>query len=337
MLIEAWAGVPGAAGAPQPDAGPASTPELMPQRVPCRFITALTRGGPSGMPRPIEVHAHDPQRYLGDMLAWVHQALASERDLLVALFGAQQEPPQQQRQSEPGPDTAEQQAEPPSAALGSTTALLDRIFESICRPLKARPLRAQQPTGWLLPTCQLLPQPAHSPPRSRKPWQPVPCWQRVRQGAWAAAPPWTRGAPANARLARAGPHRAGPAEPAAAGGRLSGGPPAGLLRGHAGAPGGAHRAAQRHAAGLPRPGRARLHGAAARTRGQAVQAAATAPRRPGGAPGGKSCLGHRPRITALCVQAHGQALLRAASRGCQHVSCQSLPPTVLCMCPHCSA
>ena len=28
-----------------------------------RFISALTRGGPGGMPKPIEVHAHDPQRY----------------------------------------------------------------------------------------------------------------------------------------------------------------------------------------------------------------------------------------------------------------------------------
>ena len=39
------------------------------------------------MPRPIEMHAHDPRRYLGDMLAWVHQSLASERELLTALFG----------------------------------------------------------------------------------------------------------------------------------------------------------------------------------------------------------------------------------------------------------
>ena len=38
-----------------------------------RFVTALTRGGPGGLPRPIEVQAHDPRRYIGDMLAWVHQ------------------------------------------------------------------------------------------------------------------------------------------------------------------------------------------------------------------------------------------------------------------------
>ncbi len=25
------------------------------------------------MPRPIEMHAHDPRRFVSDMLAWVHQ------------------------------------------------------------------------------------------------------------------------------------------------------------------------------------------------------------------------------------------------------------------------
>ncbi|EFI26934.1 hypothetical protein CC1G_15335 [Coprinopsis cinerea okayama7 len=50
------------------------------------FITALTRGGPSGLPRPIELHAHDPMRYVGDMLAWVHQAIAAEREFLETLF-----------------------------------------------------------------------------------------------------------------------------------------------------------------------------------------------------------------------------------------------------------
>ncbi|KAL0329845.1 UNVERIFIED_CONTAM: Conserved oligomeric Golgi complex subunit [Sesamum radiatum] len=51
-----------------------------------RFISALTRGGPGGLPRPIEVHAHDPLRYVGDMLGWLHQALASERELVLALL-----------------------------------------------------------------------------------------------------------------------------------------------------------------------------------------------------------------------------------------------------------
>ena len=41
------------------------------------FMDALTRGGPGGLPRPIELHAHDPMRYVG---AWVNQAIAAERE-----------------------------------------------------------------------------------------------------------------------------------------------------------------------------------------------------------------------------------------------------------------
>ncbi|KAH7868387.1 oligomeric Golgi complex subunit 6, partial [Lentinula edodes] len=55
------------------------------------FLTTLTRGGPSGLPRPIELHAHDPLRYIGDMLAWVHQAIAAERELLEALFSIKED------------------------------------------------------------------------------------------------------------------------------------------------------------------------------------------------------------------------------------------------------
>ncbi|KAM9953674.1 hypothetical protein ACTFIR_008765 [Dictyostelium discoideum] len=50
------------------------------------FITALSFGGPNGIPRPIEINAHDPQRYLGDMLAWIHQCLASEFELISTIL-----------------------------------------------------------------------------------------------------------------------------------------------------------------------------------------------------------------------------------------------------------
>jgi hypothetical protein len=53
------------------------------------FHAALTVGGPGGTPRPIEMHAHDPLRYVGDMLAWLHQAVASEYELLNRVFGTE--------------------------------------------------------------------------------------------------------------------------------------------------------------------------------------------------------------------------------------------------------
>lgn len=51
------------------------------------FQEALSVGGPGGFPRPIEFFAHDAVRYVGDMVAWVHQTTVSEREMLEGLFG----------------------------------------------------------------------------------------------------------------------------------------------------------------------------------------------------------------------------------------------------------
>lgn len=99
-----------------------------------RFISALTRGGPGGMPRPIEVHAHDPLRYVGDMLGWLHQALASERELVFVLLDPD-------AVVETGP-TARRFSTRSETDSGKTeldlTFVLDRIFEGVCRPFKVR-------------------------------------------------------------------------------------------------------------------------------------------------------------------------------------------------------
>lgn len=55
------------------------------------FIDALTVGGGVGCGgggglRPIELHAHDPKRYIGDMFAWIHQAVPLEKENLLALL-----------------------------------------------------------------------------------------------------------------------------------------------------------------------------------------------------------------------------------------------------------
>jgi hypothetical protein len=52
--------------------------------------------------RPIEVHAHDPLRYLGDMLAWIHQAIATEREIANGLFGAEGKGAPQPAEARPG-------------------------------------------------------------------------------------------------------------------------------------------------------------------------------------------------------------------------------------------
>ncbi|KAL7187876.1 hypothetical protein ACSBR1_037848 [Camellia fascicularis] len=100
-----------------------------------RFISALTRGGPGGMPRPIEVHAHDPLRYVGDMLGWLHQALASERELVLALLDPD-------AVVDTGPTARRFSSKGLESDIGKNetdlTFVLDRIFEGVCRPFKVR-------------------------------------------------------------------------------------------------------------------------------------------------------------------------------------------------------
>lgn len=74
------------------------------------------------------------------MLAWVHQSLASERELLVALFGDESR-------------SGAADSESALADMPSTAELLDRVFESICKPLKVlrpywRPLCADANVCW---------------------------------------------------------------------------------------------------------------------------------------------------------------------------------------------
>lgn len=44
------------------------------------FIDALTKGGPGGVPKPIETYAQDKKRYVGDMLAWLRQFIPLEKE-----------------------------------------------------------------------------------------------------------------------------------------------------------------------------------------------------------------------------------------------------------------
>ncbi len=110
-----------------------------------RFIVALTRGGPGGVPAPIEIHAHDPRRYVADMMAWAHQALAGEREFVMALFGEgggdegdERQQPQQQQQQAAAVDGGGGGGGGGAPDGLSSAALLDRIFEGVCRPLRVR-------------------------------------------------------------------------------------------------------------------------------------------------------------------------------------------------------
>lgn len=93
-----------------------------------RFIQALTRGS-----RPIEMHAADPWRYVNDMLAWVHSAAASERDLFWGILhdGEELENGKNDIANSPSDETS-------SEAVSLLPKLLDMAFEGLSRPLKIR-------------------------------------------------------------------------------------------------------------------------------------------------------------------------------------------------------
>ncbi|KAG0296310.1 Golgi transport complex subunit 6 [Dissophora globulifera] len=103
------------------------------------FIDALTRGGPGGTPRPIELHAHDPLRYIGDMLAWIHQTVASEREFLESLLNSER------RHRDRGQAEIKLPKASPLRLVESdvpdteiVNSLLDKNLEGISRPLSSR-------------------------------------------------------------------------------------------------------------------------------------------------------------------------------------------------------
>ncbi|XP_023022875.2 conserved oligomeric Golgi complex subunit 6 isoform X1 [Leptinotarsa decemlineata] len=80
------------------------------------FVNALTRGGPSGNPAPIEMRAHDSQIYVTDMLVWLNKAIVIEKQNLCLLL---------KKCRDSGTD----------ALIKDSLAI---ICEGICQPLKMR-------------------------------------------------------------------------------------------------------------------------------------------------------------------------------------------------------
>ncbi|XP_018301380.1 conserved oligomeric Golgi complex subunit 6 isoform X3 [Mycetomoellerius zeteki] len=80
------------------------------------FIDALTLGESFGTPNPIEMHANDPKRYVGDMLAWLHQVIPVEKEnILILVKGCDKT------------DVSDQ-----------VKQALSNITEGLCHPLKSR-------------------------------------------------------------------------------------------------------------------------------------------------------------------------------------------------------
>ncbi|KAK9377458.1 oligomeric Golgi complex subunit 6 [Lipomyces chichibuensis] len=93
------------------------------------FLEALTEG-----PKPIELVAYDPFRYIGDMLAWTHSETVNEKEVLELMFVAED--------SNIAHGLEEGIASEPWAEQFDLKQMIgeltDKNMQSICKPLKAR-------------------------------------------------------------------------------------------------------------------------------------------------------------------------------------------------------
>lgn len=81
------------------------------------FIDAIVLGERSGgASNPIEMHVHDPKRYVGDLLAWLHQVIPVEKENILTLVKACDK----------------------SDLSDQVQQCLGNITEGLCRPLQGR-------------------------------------------------------------------------------------------------------------------------------------------------------------------------------------------------------
>ena len=94
------------------------------------FMEALTQGENALSARAIEIQAHDPLRYLGDILAWTHQAVAGEKEILTLIFGVAAN--SRQSQLEPGSERWLEDG----TILSALEDLIERDLEGTVRPIR---------------------------------------------------------------------------------------------------------------------------------------------------------------------------------------------------------
>lgn len=119
-----------------------------------RFIGALTRGGESGAPRPLEQHAHDARRFIGDMAAWLHGAAAGEKEFAEQLLSG--EAPRPALATAPSGDPLPDEGDS-DGVVTDAAWLVDRVLEGVTRPFKVRAdaSLAASPSAALRPAFQL--------------------------------------------------------------------------------------------------------------------------------------------------------------------------------------
>lgn len=85
--------------------------------------------------KPIELFAHDPIRYVNDMLAWLHSAAVSEKEALEVLFISGEDESIVAGIKE-GKEQAPWEADPGFDVQEILSTLIGKNLETVCKPLK---------------------------------------------------------------------------------------------------------------------------------------------------------------------------------------------------------
>eukprot|EP00927_Polykrikos_kofoidii_P048851 TRINITY_DN43033_c0_g1_i1.p1 TRINITY_DN43033_c0_g1~~TRINITY_DN43033_c0_g1_i1.p1 ORF type:complete len:694 (-),score=154.48 TRINITY_DN43033_c0_g1_i1:56-2137(-) len=102
-----------------------------------RFFDALSsRGDGVTGTRPLEIQAGDPERYIGDMLAWIHQNTATEKDAVSVLMG--RDPKNPKAATGGGASAPEVESSDLGLTLVSFEDIMDLVLEGLVAPFSNR-------------------------------------------------------------------------------------------------------------------------------------------------------------------------------------------------------
>ena len=110
------------------------------------FVSALSAtddGDVARKVRPLDLHANDPVRYASDMMAWVHQTVVTERELVRSLFDQERGEGggggggAGESKGASGAEEPEEPAEPAETAM-SHRDVLKEVLEGLGEPLQMR-------------------------------------------------------------------------------------------------------------------------------------------------------------------------------------------------------
>lgn len=126
----------------------------------CALTGVTPQGTEDATTRPIDLTAHDPLRYIGDMFAWVHSATVGEREALETLFTV--EKGDMFSASTSSPDTKiwrlpsdEASEDTDFKVLEALGQLMDRNFSPVVRILRQRVEQAVQSNEDVIPAYKI--------------------------------------------------------------------------------------------------------------------------------------------------------------------------------------